>query len=170
MAEAPVPAAPAPEPVQAEVAMAAVKDSGTAVSFIVSGKSDIPSDGSPHKTTLNQFSLPPNLDYLAIPKHTDAVFRRAKLTNDSPSPLLAGPANLFVGDEFIGKSKIEYTPTNGEVELLLGVEERITIERELVRRDVDKRLLRDNRQMRYGYEIKIKNLLKVGGWVKLWTN
>jgi uncharacterized protein (TIGR02231 family) len=160
MAEAPVPAAPAPEPVQAEVAMAAVKDSGTAVSFIVSGKSDIPSDGSPHKTTLNQFSLPPNLDYLAIPKHTDAVFRRAKLTNDSPSPLLAGPANLFVGDEFIGKSKIEYTPTNGEVELLLGVEERITIERELVRRDVDKRLLRDNRQMRYGYEIKIKNLLQ----------
>ena len=33
-----------------------------------------------------------------------------------------------------------------EVELLLGAEERITVARELVRRDVDKRLLRDQRR------------------------
>ena len=155
----PVPAA-APPPIEAEVVVAAIQDSGTAVSFAVSGKSDIPSDGSPHKTTLTQFSLLPNLDYLAIPKHTDAVYRRAKLTNSSASPLMAGPANLFVGDEFIGSSKIDYTPSNGEIELLLGVEERLTVEREMVKRDVDKRLLRDNRQLRYGYEIKIKNLLQ----------
>lgn len=157
---APEPAPAAPLPVAAEVAIAEVQDSGTAVSFIVSGKSDVPSDGSPHKTTLNQFALPPNLDYLAIPKHTDAIYRRAKLNNSSASPLMAGPANLFVGDEFIGSSKIDYTPANGEIELLLGVEERLTVEREMVKRDVDKRLLRDNRQLRYGYEIKIKNLLQ----------
>ena len=72
---------------------------------------------------------------------------------------MAGPANLFVGDEFIGSSKIDYTPANGEIELLLGVEERITVEREMTKRETDKRLLRDNRQLRYGYEIKIKNLL-----------
>jgi uncharacterized protein (TIGR02231 family) len=64
-----------------------------------------------------------------------------------------------VGDEFIGKNQIEYTPTNGEIELLLGVEEGITIERTLEKRDVDKRLLRDNRQLRYGYKIELKNLL-----------
>lgn len=163
-AEAPVPAPAmaAPQAMEAEVAVAVVQDSdsGKAVSFAVSGKSDISSDGSPHKTTLNQFTLPLEMDYLAIPKHTDAVYRRAKLTNSSPSPLMPGPANLFVGDEFIGSSKIEYTPTNGEIELLLGVEERITVEREMVKRETDKRLLRDNRQLRYGYEIKIKNLLQ----------
>jgi uncharacterized protein (TIGR02231 family) len=158
-APVPAPAMAAPQAREAEVAVAEVQDSGTAVSFAVSGKSDIPSDGSPHKTTLNQFSLPPEMDYLVVPKHTDAVFRRAKLKNSSSSPLMEGPANLFVGDEYIGRSKLEYTPTNGEIELLMGVEERITIERELVKRDVDKRLLRDNRQLRYGYEIKMKNLL-----------
>jgi uncharacterized protein (TIGR02231 family) len=161
-APVPVPAMAAPQMVEAEVAVATMQDSGsgTAVSFAVSGKSDVPSDGSPHKTTLNQFTLSPEMDYLAIPKHTDAVYRRAKLTNSGPSPLMAGPANLFVGDEFIGSNKIEYTPANGEIELLLGVEERITVEREMVRRETDKRLLRDNRQLRYGYEIKIKNLLQ----------
>jgi uncharacterized protein (TIGR02231 family) len=67
--------------------------------------------------------------------------------------------NLFVGDEFIGKNRLEYTPANGEIELLLGAEERITVERTLEKRDVDKRLLRDNRQLRFGYKIEIKNLL-----------
>jgi uncharacterized protein (TIGR02231 family) len=143
----------------AEVAVAEVRNSGTAVSFSVSGRSDIPSDGSPHKTTINQFSLNPELDYLAVPKHTDAVYRRATVINSSPSPMLDGPMNLFVGDEFIGKNHLEYTPANGEIELLLGVEEGITVERTLEKRDVDKRLLRDIRQMRFGYKIEIKNLL-----------
>jgi uncharacterized protein (TIGR02231 family) len=145
--------------VEAEVAVAVVQSGGTAVSFAVSGKSDIPSDGSPHKTTISQFQLDPELDYLVVPKHTDAVYRRATVTNSTPGPMLEGPMNLFVGDEFIGKNRLEYTPANGEIELLLGVEERITVERELEKRDVDKRLLRDNRQLRFGYKIEIKNLL-----------
>jgi uncharacterized protein (TIGR02231 family) len=144
---------------EAEVAVAEVQSSGTAVSFAVSGKTDIPSDGSPHKTTINQFQLDPKLDYLAVPKHTDAVYRRATVANSSTSPMLEGPMNLFVGDEFIGKNRLEYTPANGEIELLLGVEENITVERTLEKRDVDKRLLRDNRQVRFGYKIEIKNLL-----------
>jgi uncharacterized protein (TIGR02231 family) len=133
----------------------------------VTGNTDIPSDGSPHKTTISQFQLEPELDYLAVPKHTNAVYRRVTVGNTSPSPLLAGPATLFVGDEFIGRTELEYTPAGGEIELLLGVEERLTVERELDRRDVDKRLLRDNRQLRYGYKIEIKNLLPTNARVEI---
>ncbi|UCC52652.1 MAG: DUF4139 domain-containing protein, partial [Anaerolineaceae bacterium] len=57
------------------------------------------------------------------------------------------------------KSRVEYTPLDGELELLLGVEERIRIERELTKRAVDKRLLRENRLLRYGYKIELKNLM-----------
>ena len=157
-AEAAPVATVAAQPATATVAV--VEDGGPAVHFTVAGQSDIPSDGSPHKTTLNQFTLEPALDYLAVPRHTDAVYRRATVINGSSSPLLPGPVNLFVGGDFIGRTQLEYTPANGEIELLFGVEERITIERELVKRDVDKRLLRDNRQLLYGYEIEIENLLK----------
>ena len=163
MADMPQPeaamAAAAPVEARAEVAVAEVVDSGTAVTFAIAGKIDIPSDGSPHKTTLSQHKFDPQIDYLAIPKHTDAVYRRAKIMNASDTPYLPGQANLFVNDAYIGRTQMEYTPTSGEIELLLGVEERITIERELVKRDVDKRFLRDERQLRYGYRIKIKNLL-----------
>ena len=145
--------------VAAEVVVAEVQDSGTAVSFIVPGKIDIPSDGSPHKTTVGQHRFDAQVDYLAIPKHTDAVYRRAKVVNASQGPLLAGQVNLFVDDVFIGRSRLDYTPADGEVKLLLGVEERLTIERELIKREVDKRRLRDERQLRYGYRIKLQNLM-----------
>lgn len=146
----------------AEVASANVQanESGTAVTFNIPGGTDIPSDGSPHKTTLQQFNLEPQLDYLCIPKHTDSVYRRATVRNSSPSPLLAGSASLFVGDEFIGRTQVSYTAVDGEIELLLGVEEGITIEREMTKRDVDKKMLRDQRRIRFGYEIKLKNLRK----------
>lgn len=143
----------------ADVQTATVGSEGTAVTFHVPNPADIPSDGSPHKTTLQQFELDPKLDYLCAPKHTDAVFRRATITNRGDGPLLAGSASLFVGDEFIGRTELEYTPGGGEIELLLGVEERITIERELARREVDKKMLRDVRRTRYGYKIELHNLL-----------
>ena len=155
----PMMAMAAPPVVEAEVEVAEVQDSGTAVSFAVSGSIDIPGDGTPHKTTIGRHELAPQLDFLAVPRHTDAVFRRAKLTNTTAAPLLPGPVNLYVGDEYIGQNRLEYTPGGAEVELVLGVEERITVKRELVRREVDKRLLRDVRQVVYVYEIKLENLL-----------
>jgi uncharacterized protein (TIGR02231 family) len=145
---------------EADVTHAEVKDSGSVVTYVVSGCWDIPSDGSPHKMVLNSFNLDPKIDFVTIPRHTDAVYRRAKISNKGDGPMLAGMATLFVGDEFIGKTRIGYTPLAGELELLLGVEERIEVERELAKRDVDKRRLRENRLVRYAYDIKLENLMK----------
>lgn len=159
---APEPEMEVAEEFVADVVTATVQDrgSGTAVTFNIPGNTDIPSDGSPHKTTLQQFNVEPELDYLSIPKHTDSVFRRATVVNATGTPLLAGQASLFVGDEYIGSTRLGYTAVNDEIELLLGVEESITVEREMVKRDVDKKMLRDQRRLRFGFEINLKNLLK----------
>lgn len=145
--------------VEAEMATATAENTETAVHYRVPGKKTIPSDGSPHKVKLFDPKLDPTLDYVTAPRHTAAVYRRIKTHNAGADRLLAGPANLFVDGEFIGTSQLEDTPPNGALELLLGVEERISVERELVRRDVDKRLLRDTRQLQYGYKITLHNHL-----------
>lgn len=154
----PQPAAPAPD-ILADVAIAEAQGNESVISYQIPGGTDIPSDGSPHKVTLAQFNLSPEIDYFAVPKETDAVFRRVKALNDSSGPMLPGPVNLFVGDEFVGTAGLDYTAIDDEVELSLGVEERISVERELTRRDVDKARLRDRRQLQYGYKITLKNLL-----------
>ncbi|MDX1413545.1 MAG: mucoidy inhibitor MuiA family protein [Candidatus Promineifilaceae bacterium] len=145
---------------QADIAQANIREIGAIVNFDLPGSWDIPSDGSPHKMLLARFSPAPKVDYLAIPRHTDAVFRRAKFVNDSNSNLLIGDAAVFVGNEFVGKTRIEHTAIGQEIELLLGVEEEIVVKRELTRRTVDKRLLRENRVLQYAYEIKLQNLMQ----------
>ena len=168
-----MPVTPAPEEaafeadVAAEMVTAEVQSVGTAVTFTAPGETDIPHDGSPHKTVLQQIHLEPKLDYLTIPKYNDAVFRRATVAYDKSGPLLPGAASLFVGEEYIGQTQIKFTAQGDELELLLGVEDRITVERKLSRRDVDKKLLRDQRQLRYGYTVELKNLLKTEAQVVL---
>ena len=167
--DAPV-VAEAPMAAQAAEADVHVEEGGATITYDVAGQGNIPSDGSPHKTTLFQSRLSAQVDYVAVPKHTEAVFRRTKGVNTGASPLLAGAVHLFVGQRFIGVSSLEYIPVGGEVELLVGVEERLTIERKMIRRDVDKRRLRDRRQIQFGYEIEIKNLLPVDAQVEVQDN
>jgi uncharacterized protein (TIGR02231 family) len=73
--------------------------------------------------------------------------------------LLPGEANIFVGDEYIGTTPLELTAPQGEIELYLGSEDRLKVERELKRREVDKRLIGGRRHLVIGYEIKLENLL-----------
>jgi uncharacterized protein (TIGR02231 family) len=145
---------------EAEEAAARVEQSGAAISYGVPGKVSIPADGAPHKVTVARYSLPPKLDYVSAPGLVPAVYRRAKAVNDSPYTLLAGKANLFAGDEFIGSADLDLTPPQGEMELFLGVDDRLKIERELKRREVDKTILGGKRRIRYGYEIRLENLLE----------
>jgi uncharacterized protein (TIGR02231 family) len=158
-------AAPADE--EAEVVTAVVDTTGTAVTYTIPGIVNIPPDGTAHKVTIAHFRLPPQLDYVSAPRLVEAVYRRAKIKNDSPYTLLGGEASLFVGDEFIGTSPLEMTAPQGEVELSLGVEDRIKVERELKRRDTDKRLIGGRRHLVYGYEIRVENLLPVKTDLKL---
>lgn len=152
---------------EAEQVMAQVETSGTAVTYRVPSTVSVPADGSPHKVAVATFNLTPELDYVTAPKLVAAAYRRAQVDNESDYTLLAGPANLFSGDEFIGTTGLELTAPGGEIELYLGVDDRVKVERELKQREVDKRLLGDRRRLRYAYEIELHNLRPVESRVLL---
>jgi uncharacterized protein (TIGR02231 family) len=155
------------EMIKSKVVEATIKSDIAIVTYKVSGNCTVESDDSSHKFFLGRYYPRASLTYLAIPKHTDAVFRMIKLVNDGAAPLLSGQGNLFFNDEYIGRTKIDYTPLNGELELLLGVEERIEVKRELTKRSVDKMFLKDNRVINFGFEITLKNLLSESAKVEL---
>jgi len=153
--------------VEAEVVTATVGTEGSAVTYQVLGVVSVPADGAPHKVTVARFELTPELDYVAAPKSVEVAYRRARVPNDSPYTLLPGPANLFAGDEFIGATQLPLTAPDGELELYLGTDDRVRVERELKRREVDKKLIGDRRRIRYGYEIRLENLLPTEARVTL---
>jgi uncharacterized protein (TIGR02231 family) len=146
---------------KAEEAQAAVVQSGAAVNYLAHGKITIPPDGAQHKVVIARYPLTPSLDYVTAPSIVQAVYRRAKVINASSYTLLPGKANLFAGDDFIGATDLELVAPQGEIELYLGVDDRIQVARELKRRDVDKTLIGGKRRLHFAYEICVENLLDI---------
>lgn len=145
----------------AEEAQATVEQSGAVVTYLVPGVVTIPPDGAQHKVVIARYPLTPKLDYVSAPSVVQAVYRRARVANASPYTLLSGKANLFAGDDFLGATTLDLVPPQGEIELYLGVDDRIKVERELKRREVEKTLIGGKRRLHYGYEIRLENLLGV---------
>lgn len=155
------------EPVEMEAITAEVEETGAALTFRVAKPATIPSDGSPHKTTVAALSLTPRLDYVAVPKLVSQAYRRATVTNDTEYVFLPGPANVFYGAEYVGTTTLA-TIVSGqepgavapgqEFKVFLGVDERIKVSRELVASEVDKKFIGDKRRLHYAYRIKVQNL------------
>jgi uncharacterized protein (TIGR02231 family) len=148
-----------PVPVTAEIAEAEVETSGSAVTYRIAGRADVPADGTPQLVTVRTMQLAPQWDYLAVPKLVGEVFRRAEVRNDSALTLLPGQVRLFHGGEFVGRASLPKVAPQGTFETTMGIEDRVVVERELVRREVGKQLIGDRRITHLAYEIEAHNLL-----------
>lgn len=153
-------AAPIPEAVIAE---AEVESSSAVVAYRVMRPIDIPSDGSPHKTTITTLTLGAQVDYMTVPKLAPEVYVRAKITNTSPVMLLPGKVLVFRGDDFVGQMQIRRSVApNEEFEAQLGLEDRIKVDRQLTERSTARNIpgVGTQRRITVGYKLTIANNLQ----------
>jgi uncharacterized protein (TIGR02231 family) len=141
----------------AEPIVAEVSEAGAALAYQVQRPLEIPSDGSPHKTTIARFELDAVLDHLAVPVQALEAYLRATVTNDSKLLLLPGPARVFHDGQFVGETSLETVAAGEEFELQLGVDDQIRVERELRRRSTTKAVLGGGRTVDIAYEITVEN-------------
>jgi uncharacterized protein (TIGR02231 family) len=133
-------------------------DVGISAQFKVKTRESILSDGTPHMTTVSIESIIPELNYLTVPKRSTYAFLQAKASNTTQLPLLQGPASVFVGPDYMGKSSIDNTAPGEELELSLGVDPMIKVQRELVEKFVEGKGSKSKRTAtRYLYKITIEN-------------
>jgi uncharacterized protein (TIGR02231 family) len=151
--------APPPPPPPAEIAQAAIENSGAALTYRVARPVAVPSDGSPHKTTITVLDLGANLDYVTLPKLAEEAYLRATIKNTSPFTFLAGAANIFQGNDFVAATRLELVVPNEEFEVQLGTDDRIKVKRELTERATSKALLGNTRRTVYSYTITLTNNL-----------
>lgn len=161
MMAAPI-AAAAPEPIEAETATATVSREGGTVSFQVSRNTNIPSDGNPHKVTIFSENYPSKPEYIAIPRLVSFAYLQAIVTNPlTGATLLPGTANIFRDNTFVGTLQLENISPGQEFKLNLGIDEGLKIDRELVERQVDKKLIGNQRRTSYAYRLMVTNLQQV---------
>ncbi|MEH1866484.1 MAG: mucoidy inhibitor MuiA family protein [Nostoc sp.] len=146
--------------IQAESVTAEVSKEGSVVTFKLNGGGNIPSDGAPHKTTIFNDDYPCNFDYVAMPRLVSFAYLQANVKNNpNGATLLPGKANIFRNNVFIGTTQLQNIAPGQEFKLNLGIDEGLKIERELVERLVDKRLISNQRRITYSYRLIITNLL-----------
>jgi uncharacterized protein (TIGR02231 family) len=143
----------------ADVATAAVEQTGTALIFRVGRSVDIPSDGSPHKTTIARDNLPCTFDYVSAPLIDEQVHLRGAIMNTSEHVLLNGEANIFLSGEYVGATKVKTTAPAEKFKIFLGIDDGIKVKRELIERSVEKgnALQANMRRITYGYRITVHN-------------
>ncbi len=144
---------------QAQIATAEVSKQGGVVSFGVSSGSNIPSDGAPHKTTIFTEDYPCDANYIAMPRLVSMAYLQTTITNPlSGVTLLPGKANIFRDNTFVGTTELENIAPGQEFKLNLGMDEGLKIERDLIERQVDKKLIGSQRRTTYAYRLLITNL------------
>jgi uncharacterized protein (TIGR02231 family) len=157
MAETELVEEPMAEVSEAEYATAHVVQSGLSITYVIPGRAHIPDDGSPHKVTIDRLGFSPTIDYVIAPRIQASAFRRVKAENESPLMLLPGAAQIFEGKDFMGKSRLKMIAPGETIKLYYGTDDRIRVERKLVKRETDKKILKDKRRIRFAYEIKLEN-------------
>ncbi len=147
--------------VAAEIVNSKLSNQGNVVTFKLKNKINILSDGTPHKTTIFRDDYPCCFDYLTIPRLVSFAYLQANVKNSlNGATLLPGKANIFRDDVFVGTTQIANTVAGEEFKLNLGIDEGLKIERELVERQVDKKLIGNNRKITYTYKLIVTNLLQ----------
>jgi uncharacterized protein (TIGR02231 family) len=143
----------------ADVATATVEQTGTALIFRVGRSVDIPSDNSPHKTTIARDDLPCTFDYVSAPLIDEQVHLRATIVNATERVLLSGAASIFLSSEYVGTTNVKTTAPAEQFKIFLGIDDGIKVKRELMERNVEKgnALQANIRRITYAYRITVHN-------------
>jgi uncharacterized protein (TIGR02231 family) len=154
--------------IPAETVIAEVSKEGSVVTFKLNSGGNIPSDGAPHKTTIFNDNYPCSFDYVAMPRLVSFAYLQANVKNSlNGATLLPGKANIFRDNVFVGTTQLDNIAPGQEFKLNLGIDEGLKIERDLVERLVDKRLISNQRRITYSHRLIVTNLLDKEVNVKL---
>ncbi|MFD7155679.1 DUF4139 domain-containing protein [Kribbella sp. NPDC059898] len=136
---------------------ASVEQGVTAATYTPPRPVAVPADGALHRATIASLDLDADLDYITAPVRSTDVHLRATVVNSSDHTFPAGKASVFHEADFVGSAALPLWAPGEDVELALGLDDRIRVERKLVRREASKATLGSTRRRQVEYETRIEN-------------
>jgi uncharacterized protein (TIGR02231 family) len=79
------------------------------------------------QVTVAVFDLKPDFKHICVPRLSPYCFLQSVVKNESHYALLAGPANVFIDNNFLSKSLLSDVSPGEEFSTSLGVDQSITI-------------------------------------------
>lgn len=94
-------------------------------SYVADATVDVPSDNTFHSVALGSRTGEASVLYVTVPREDSNVYRQAQVKNPLTAPMLPGPAEVYVGGEYVLSTSLPAVPPHGEFKLGLGVEQAI---------------------------------------------
>lgn len=108
---------------------AALDDKGQSVTWTLPHRVDVASDGRPYWVPIERITAAGTAQNVAMPQRSAHVYRLVRFDNPSRGPLLAGRLHTWRGDSFVGTQALEHTGPGAPVEVSLGIDESLRVER-----------------------------------------
>lgn len=125
--------------------------------FDIPIKYTIPANGKPYQVDIQTYKLSTEFKHSAVPKLEKDAFLMAYMTDWEKLDLLQGPANVYFQSSFIGETYINPTQTKDTLEISLGRDPKILINRKKLTDFTKKKVIGTNITIKYAYEISVKN-------------
>ncbi|GMQ31438.1 mucoidy inhibitor MuiA family protein [Algoriphagus confluentis] len=129
----------------------------TTVEIEVAEPYSIKTNGERTLVDLKTYEIPANYRYTAIPKLDKDAFLLAEITDWSQYSLLEGESNLYFEEGFVGRSILNAAALQDTLQISMGRDRSIVMQREKVDQFSKKRTIGSNITESRGYEIILKN-------------
>jgi len=129
----------------------------TTVEIQVAEPYSIKSNGERTLVDLKTYEIPATYRYTAIPKLEKDAFLLAEMADWSQYSLLEGESNLYFEDGFVGRSILNPAALQDTLQISMGRDRSIVMQREKVDQFSKKRTIGSNITESRGYEITLKN-------------
>lgn len=136
----------------------AIDVGGGSIQFTIAGKNTVPADNSTKKLTVSIENFDAKESFVCVPKLSEMAYLTAEFQNKTNYPLLPGSVAIFSGNNYIGQSRIGFTAPGESVELSMGVNEAVKVER-IILTDFASRsgLFGSRRKRAFAYRTTIEN-------------
>jgi hypothetical protein len=138
-----------------------VQRRATTVNFDIELPYSIPSDGKPRDVEIKQHDLPATYQHVAVPKFTPDAYLTAEVSDWEQYNLLSGEVQLFFEGTYLGVSKLDVANTSNVLEISLGKDPGIIIERQETDDSRKKNMFGSRTTQTREYKIKVRNTKNV---------
>jgi uncharacterized protein (TIGR02231 family) len=134
-----------------------IQEGEMAVEYNIETLQDVESDNKEHIVGIQEIEMPALYSYHTVPKLDMTAYLLARVTDWAKYNLLAGEANIFFDDNYVGKSYLNPNVSSDTLLISLGRDEKISVKRMKLNDFTAKKLLSGNIKETKAFETTIKN-------------
>jgi len=132
-------------------------DKQTSVNFKIKRPYTVPSNNQVKVVPIINYDIPADYEYITVPKIESNAFLTAHIKDWEQYNLLSGEANVFIDGTSVGKTLLDTGFANDTLQVSLGVDKWIHIDRKLDKKFTGRKFLGSKRTESRKWRIVIKN-------------